>query len=382
LTFILFIIIASATALCYGGLIIFFTYGWFKNKARAKITGSLHTRVSVIIPFRNESKNIEPLLKSLSAQNYPAELMEVILVDDHSSDHSRKIAEAFIREDFKKNFRLFSLTEADGFSKKAALKKGIDVMKGTLVITTDADCTFGPDYVSALVGFYEQGNCRMISAPVVFTDDNGFFSGMASLEFLSLVATGAGAMSVQKPFLANGANLCFERSLYEEVKGYASHQNIASGDDIFFLLQAKKQVSSKSEICFLKNTGSIVLTRKPANLKDFLNQRIRWASKSSAYNDAFALFTALSVFCFNVAIVVGLVCGLLDYRCAVAGAALLMLKAFIDFPIMCSATSFIKRKRLLWVYVPLQLLYPLYITITGILSLFMKFEWKGRKASR
>ncbi|HPB25095.1 MAG TPA: glycosyltransferase [Bacteroidales bacterium] len=382
MTLVLFYIIAFVIALCYCGLILFFTYGWYKNKTSVTFSGSPVTRVSVIVAFRNEERNMEQLLKSLSGQHFPAGLWEVILVDDHSSDGSRQIAEAFIREKLKDNFRVISLAEKDGFSKKAALKKGIACSQGVLIITTDADCTFGPDYVRTLVGFYEQCRCRVISAPVVFADDNGLFSAMASLEFLSLVASGAGAMTVGQPFMANGANLCFERSLYDEVQGYAAHQHLVSGDDVFLVLQAKKTVLNRSEICFLKDTKCLVQTMGTSTLKGFFNQRIRWASKSLAYSDFFASFTAYIVFCFSAVIVAGMSGGLWDYRCAVAGALLLLLKVFVDFPLLYSATSFVKRKRLLLVYLPLQIIYPLYITITGILSLFVKFEWKGRKASR
>ncbi|HNX06087.1 MAG TPA: glycosyltransferase [Bacteroidales bacterium] len=374
--------LALVIALCYCGLILFFTYGWCKNKTRLTISGSPATRVSVIIPFRNEEKNLPRLLKSLSGQHYPAGLWEVILVDDHSSDRGSEVVGAFIRENLKENFRLIFLEEADGFSKKAALKKGIALSQGTLIVTTDADCTFGNDYVAALVSFYELYHCRVISAPVVFSDDHGFFSAMASLEFLSLMASGAGAMSAHQPFMANGANLCFERSLYDEIQGYDSHKHLVSGDDVFLVLQAKKTVLNRSEICFLKDEKSLVHTIGPATLKDFFNQRIRWASKSNAYSDCFARFTAYTVFCFSAAILTGLVCGLWDSRFALAGTALVLFKVLVDFPLLFAAASFVKRKRLLWVYIPLQIIYPFYITITGILSLFVKFEWKGRKAMR
>lgn len=373
---ILFSVIISA---CYFGLIIFFTYGWFINKSPVKSQEKPHTRISVIIPFRNEAGNMDILLKSLSEQDFPAELWEVLLVNDHSTDDSHAITKEFIIKNGIKNFRVLALSEADGFSKKAALKKGIENSGGKLIVTTDADCIFKKNWLSALVLFYEQKKCRLISAPVVSDDRKGFFSKLYSFEFLSLVASGAGAMSANQAFLANGANLCFERSLYDELNGYEAHSHYASGDDVFFLLEAKKHLKNKNEICFLKDPESIVTTKGPGSLKEFMNQRIRWASKSTGYKDLFAKFTAASVLLFNLVILVLLICGFIDYWFAVISAIMFAGKLAVDLPLMASATRFIGKPKLILYYFPLQVIYPLYIISVAGLSLFMKFEWKDRK---
>jgi cellulose synthase/poly-beta-1,6-N-acetylglucosamine synthase-like glycosyltransferase len=380
MTFIL--IISSIIGACYFGLISLFTYGWFKNKSRTGSLGTPHTKVSIIVPFRNEKENMLTLLQSLSEQNFPSELLEVLLVDDHSSDHSGEIAESFISKNGIKNFKILTLSDADDFSKKAALKKGIENSCGTLIITTDADCIFKKNWLRATVNYFEQKKCRLISAAVVTDNSKGFFAKLQSFEFLSLVASGAGAMSAQKPIMANGANLCFERSLYNELNGYNTHDSYASGDDVFFLFEAKKHCKDKNELCFLKDPESIVITQGPRNLKEFMHQRIRWASKSTAYKDTLAVFTALIIFLFNLSIPVLLLCGIFNLWFTVMAAMLFTVKLFADFPILFSAARFVRRSELIWYYFPMQLIYPFYIIITAVLSFFMKFEWKGRKRKR
>jgi len=376
---IVILIISSIIGACYIGLISLFTYGWFKNKST---TGSLetpHTKVSVIVPFRNEKENMLPLLQSLSEQNFPSELLEVLLVDDNSNDHSGEIAKEYISKNELKNFLLLTLSDADGFSKKAALKKGIENSCGTLIITTDADCTFKKNWLRAIVNYYEQKKCRLISAPVVTDNRKGFFAKLQSFEFLSLVASGAGAMSANKPIMANGANLCFERSLYNELNGYNTHDCYASGDDVFFLFEAKEHCKDNKELCFLKDHESIVITQGPRNLKEFLHQRIRWASKSTAYKDTLAVFTALIIFLFNLSIPVLLLCGIFNFWFALIAAMLFTVKLFLDFPLLFSAARFVGRSELIWYYFPMQMIYPFYIMIAAVLSFLMKFEWKGRK---
>jgi len=376
------LIISSIICACYFGLISLFTYGWFKNKSIVRSLGTPHTVVSVVVPFRNEKENMLSLLQSLSEQNFPSELLDVLLVDDHSNDHSGEIAEAFISKNELKNFRLLTLSDADGFSKKAALKKGIENSCGTLIITTDADCIFKKNWLGSIVNYYEQKKCRLISAAVVTDNSKGFFAKLQSFEFLSLVASGAGAMSAQKPIMANGANLCFERSLYNELNGYNTHNSYASGDDVFFLFEAKEHCKDKNELCFLKDPESIVITKGPRNLKEFMHQRIRWASKSTAYKNSLAIFTALIIFLFNLSIPVLLLCGILNCWFVVMAAMLFAVKLIIDFPLLFSAARFVGRSKLIWYYLPMQLIYPFYIIITAVLSFFMKFEWKGRKRKR
>ena len=373
------LIISSIIGACYAGLISLFTYGWFKNKPVACSSETPHTKVSVIVPFRNEKENMLALLQSLSEQNFPSDLLEVLLVDDHSGDDSSEISKSFICKNEIKNIKLLSLSDADGFSKKAALKKGIEHSCGRLIISTDADCIFKKNWILTIVNYYEHKKCRLISAPVLSDSNKGFFSKLQAFEFISLVASGAGAMSTGKPIMANGANLCFERTLYNELNGYNTHESYASGDDVFFLFEAKSHCKDKNGLCFLKDPESIVTAKGPGSLKAFMHQRIRWASKSTAYKDTLAVFTALIIFLFNLSIPVLLLCSIFNCWFTVMAAILFAVKLIIDFPLLFSAARFVGRPELIWYYFPMQLIYPIYVTTTAVLSFFMKFEWKGRK---
>ncbi len=376
---IIVLIVSITISCCYAGLILFFTFGWFRIRTQSTGNVAPETNVSVIIAFRNEEENVKQLLICLAEQNYPANLLDVILVDDHSEDKGPDIVREFISEKGCHNFHLLSLDDADGFSKKAALKKGIQNSAGKLIITTDADCTFGKNWVNSLVEYYEQEKCRLISGPVVFENKKGVFHKLQSLEFMSLIASGAGAIGMDKPILANGANLCFERSLYSELSTISQYEHIASGDDIFLLLETKKHINKPGTICFLKSEDAVATTKSARNLKEFVNQRVRWASKSSSYSDLFAIFTTLIVGLFSVSILIFLGFSAIKKWFTVLSIAMLLLKLTIDFPLMYSISAFFRRKKLLWYYIPMQFFYPFYVITVAVLSVFMKFEWKGRK---
>lgn len=376
------IIISIIISAFYYGLIIFFTVGWFRNKPSENSPRPMETMVSAIIPFRNEEGNMLPLLKSLSEQSFPKELFEVILVDDHSDDQSQTIAKKFISDNSLNNFRVLSLSDEDGFSKKAALKKGIENSSGSLIVSTDADCIFGRNWLHSVVSFYEKQHCRLISGSVIINSGKSFFSKLQSLEFLSLIASGAGAIGAGHPIMANGANLCFERSLYKEFNGYKNHSHYASGDDVFLLHEAKKNNANKKSIFFLKDREAIVVTKGMQSFKDFMNQRIRWTSKSTGYKDTFTLFTAGIVFLFNLQLPLLLLCGCLSCKLVILSVAFFAGKCMADFPLLMAATCFAGKPGLMHYYLPMQLIYPFYTIAVALSSLFLKFEWKGRKVRR
>ena len=367
--------ISIISCLLYAFLIGIFTVGWFKLRTFPDKPLTENKRISVIIPFRNEEKHLPDLLDCIIRQTYPPQFLEFIFVDDHSTDKGPELITDLIEKEQLGHFTLLRLTSEDGFSKKAALKKGIEHSHGELIITTDADCIMGQSWLSQIVSFYNKEKCSVISAPVYIMPEKAFFSKLQSLEFMSLIGSGAGAISIRQPFLANGANLAFERKLYDELQGYSSNLNYVSGDDVFMLIKAKQ----KHEIRFLKNIESIVSTSAAIDLKTFLYQRIRWASKSKGYRDAVALITSLSVFMLNFILIVSLVLGLIDLHFLLLSGLIFILKALIDFPLMLSVSNFFKAAKLMWYYVPMQIFYPLYIVTTAFLSLFIPFEWKGRK---
>jgi cellulose synthase/poly-beta-1,6-N-acetylglucosamine synthase-like glycosyltransferase len=272
------------------------------------------------------------------------------------------------------DFKVLSLDPGEGIFKKAALSKGIANSSGQIIITTDADCSMGEFWVSSIVEKYLSENCAMISGPVCIKPGGSFFSRLQSLEFLSLIGCGAGAIELGLPFLANGANLAFSRSLYDELHGYSGNLGYASGDDVFMLLKAKQ----KHKIVFLKDKATIVYTHEAPSLKAFFHQRIRWASKSSGYKDVPALITAMSVFFLNTMLMMSFGLGFLDSRLFFVSGGLFMMKLLVDLPLFSTVSSFFSLRRLMWFYVPMQLLYTIYIIGTAILSWLIPFEWKNR----
>ena len=153
------------------------------------------------------------------------------------------------------------------------------------------------NWIDTFVSYYTNYKCKIISGPILFKHNN-IFQKLQTLEFMSLVGSGAGAISINRPIMNNGANLLFEKSLFLESNQY---KDFASGDDVFLMLHAKR--NDKNSIHFLKSKDAIVSTQPTKNIKGFINQRARWTSKSKIYKDFDLIFTALTVSVTNLMLV-------------------------------------------------------------------------------
>lgn len=353
----------------YACIILRFSFGWFHIKPFHVNNNPKSISVSIIVACRNEEDNIAQLLNCLVQQNYSKEHLEIIVVDDHSEDSSVNVIERFTASyEYIKHFKL----PEDKQGKKEALDLAIKQAAYDHILTTDADCTIPANWVSSFVAFYTNYKSKLIAGPVVIKHHN-LFHRLQTLEFMSLVGSGAGAFGIKRPIMNNGANLFFEKSLYN-----ASNQqkHLASGDDIFLLLHAKRKY--KNSIHFLKSTDAVVYTNPANNLNQFINQRVRWTSKSKSYKDFDLIITALVVLLTNLILGVSIVYNLFASNAFFYAILFLALKSIIDMTIILPVARFFHQQKLLWFFIPLQVIYPFYIILTAIFGLLGNFRWKNR----
>lgn len=375
------IIITIFLLLFYSGLIIYYRQSWIQIPVNKRITVPEHpftTSISIIIPARNEEQNIKDCLESIIAQEYPNHLFEVIVVDDFSTDRTAEIIKTYV----KKNVFLIPLKEyaEEGklnSYKKKAIEIGISKSKGDLIITTDADCMVPKFWLQTMVSFYEKYRPAFIAAPVAYYGENNFLKIFQSLDFMTLQGiTGA---AVYKNFhrMCNGANLAYEKKAFIEVGGFSGIDNIASGDDMLLMHKIYERYPEK--ILFLKSVDAIVRTRPAGNLKEFLNQRVRWASKADKYTDKKITAVLSLVYLFNAWIcLLGILSvfypGLLFWFIGV-----LIAKTITELYFLHSVARFFKKVKLLWWFPLAQPFHILYVVVAGWLGKFGSYKWKNRK---
>jgi poly-beta-1,6-N-acetyl-D-glucosamine synthase len=364
----LYILIAFIS-IHYFIIILSFTIGWDKIKIYRKGSPcSSGIFISVVVPYKNEEKNITHLINSISNQTLNDNLFEIILVNDNSSDNSMRLA---LQNTFgKKNFRCINLTGISG--KKNAITHGIENSKGNLIVTTDADCTHHKKWLETVYSFYADYNPKIIIGPVIM-EGYSAFEKIQSLDFFALIASGSGACGINRPIICNGANLAFEKEVFTNLQD-PLNQKFESGDDVFLLHQIKQAFPKK--VSFLKSENAVVYTKAEKNLTSFFRQRIRWASKSKGYKDYDTIVTGVVVLIMNFSLLANLILLSVDFRFLHLFTAQILTKSTIDFLLLYKISHFYKQQNLLYYFIPTQLINIFNVPLMTLLGFAVKPNWK------
>jgi cellulose synthase/poly-beta-1,6-N-acetylglucosamine synthase-like glycosyltransferase len=364
----------------YSGLIIYYRQSWLgiQELNQPLTNGNPSTKISIIIPARNEEENISTCLTSILAQNYPANLFEVIIVDDHSTDKTANIILSFN----KQNVKLISLKDfTDNNPLNSYKKKAIEIAilqsTGDLIVTTDADCIVQKTWLQSIANFYDQYKPAFIAGPVTYYNENNFLKIFQSLDFMTMQGITGAAVYKKFHSMCNGANLAYEKKAFYEVGGFKGIDTIASGDDM--LLMHKIYTLHPERVLYLKSKESIVQTLPMNTFSSFLNQRIRWASKADKYDDKKIFFVLLLVYLFNCWFIVLFFLGIwnLNFRILLIGS--LVVKTIIELLFLFPVSKFFSRQKLLWWFPIAQPFHILYIIVAGWLGKFGTYKWKERK---
>lgn len=113
--------------------------------------------VSIVIPMRNEEKYIGPCLDSILAGDYPHDRIEIILVDDRSTDRSREIVAGY--RESRPSIRLL---ESVRRSVPAALNIGFNEAKGEIIVRMDAHAVYASDYVRLCVSYLKENRAECV----------------------------------------------------------------------------------------------------------------------------------------------------------------------------------------------------------------------------
>lgn len=375
-------------------LIGYYQQGFRQLKSYEATSHLSKTKITIIIPARNEALHITNCLNAIALQTYPSHLIQIIVVDDFSTDST-----ATLVSDFKKmQIELLSLksfiTENDTNSYK---KKGIEIAvkhaTGELIICTDADCIAKEEWVSSIVSFYEKTNAQFIAAPVKLAYSNGSSilekKGSLSvredwgvrifqtIDFATLQGITAASVFKQFHTMCNGANLAYTKKAYEAVNGFEGIDALPTGDDMLLMYKIFKKFPN--QVHYLKSKNAIVTTATVNTWKAFFNQRIRWASKATYYDDKKILYTLLLVYAINVWSLLLVLSLFFNSQNIVWVILFLKTKSIVEFWFLQPVLSFFEQlylRKWFIVCIPFHILYTI---IAGWLGKFGKYEWKGRR---
>jgi len=381
----------------YGGLIVAYGRVWKAIPSFMPQQKPGMTRITVLVPARNEEAFIAECLGSLARQSYPRDLFEVIVLDDHSTDNTAAVVRDFalLPETSGLALRCLAMAGVQQPSggqayKKFAIETGVGAATGELIVTTDADCSFHRDWLSTLAACYEERSARFIAAPVRIgwpgrsngdhRNSKSLLGIFQTLDFITLQGITGAAVHSRFHTMCNGANLAFAREAFYEADGYRGVDHIPSGDDMFLMHKIYKLYPER--VFFLKSGQAIVNTRPETNWKGFFHQRVRWASKADSYQDKRIFWILLLVYVVNVLFIALLAGTFFNYWWLWLFLLLLVMKTIVEYSFVRDVAGFFGQQGLMVYFPVLQPLHIFYTVIVGWLGKFGSYNWKGRTINK
>lgn len=325
--------------------------------------------VSIVIAARDEEASIAECLHSMSALDYPADRLRIIVVDDHSMDRTAEIV-----RDFSERFPAISLVEAgepDGHlkGKVNALVRGIEETRSDIIMMTDADCTVGPEWVRRTIRYFSEPEVDLV-AGFIRVDRRTWFESIQALDWFFLLSAASAGARLGFPVTAVGNNLAIRRSAYNAVGGYRGLPFNVTED--LALFQAVTGQPGRKAVIPLE-IGTSVTTTPCATWSSLFHQRKRWfvGGKRMALSRTLALT------------IVGLFHCLILSGWAFLGVpvwgGIVMAKFLSDYAMVSPALKVLNGRRLVRYWVPFQLYLCIYVVLFPLLALLSpNVTWKRR----
>jgi cellulose synthase/poly-beta-1,6-N-acetylglucosamine synthase-like glycosyltransferase len=325
--------------------------------------------VSIIIAARNEEANIARCLESMAALDYPRDLLQVIVVDDHSSDTTPQIIRGFTAA--HPNVELIEAVPGRDTlrGKTNAVAQGMDAARGEIVLFTDADCAVPKGWVKETVKYYTSEEIGIVGG---FTslDSGNWFESMQAIDWFVLFSVAAATIRLGYPVTAVGNNLSVRRKAYEEVGGYRNIPFSVTEDyALFHAITSRTHYRARIPI----DPATVVRSGACENLRDLYHQKKRWFTGGRDMDIKSMLIFGVA-YLLNLSLIVASVTGW-----APVVTAAWACKLIPDFFLTLPAISKFRRWKLLLAFPAYELYYVLYVLIYPPLVLFAPdVVWKER----
>ncbi len=331
-------------------------------------------RISVLIPARDEEKNIGPCIDAIRQQDHVTDQIEIIVIDDHSSDHTASIASG-------KHATVIGLKDEDlddtvAF-KKMAITTGIKYANGEMIITTDADCIVPRNWINIMAGVLKNTRAVMVAGPVRMVPGNSLLSKFQSLDFAILQGITAASVHSGYHDMSSGANLGYLKDAFYEVNGFEGIDDIATGDDMLLMQKFSRRFPGRISYAFSRK--AIVDTVPEETLGAFFRQRIRWASKARRYQDKKIFRILLLVYLLNLCLLFFLLMAFTSPLHFSFCLAAFMLKTIAEWSFTNNILKFFSLSHLMPLFPIIQPLHVIYTVVSGTFGQLGTVEWKGRK---
>lgn len=310
---------------------------------------------SVIVVSHNEEIMIIPLIESLLKLDYPQDKIEIILVDDNSTDKTWDIIHKYSQE-FSFIKAIKTRKEFSAFrGKKAGLQSALDIARNDIIALTDADALVPPHWLRSLNNYFT-GETGLVIGYIRGERIRGiirykriFSSGL----FASLCALG-------KAFSCSGGNLAIRKQALTDVGGYTSIKDFPSGDDKQILNLIKRtdyKIVYNSEVKVIERQRQLTSEQR-------YQQAIRHYGKVSVSSKLYQIgFLLTAIFYLSLPLIAFI-------------QPLIILFFWLGNISFYTFSAFLHKERIYFIDFLLTIFYPYYMLYFSLIGTFKEAKWK------
>ena len=332
--------------------------------------------VSILIPFRNEVRNLPQLFVSLLQLKYRP--FEVVFVDDHSEDAGKALLHRLI-EGNRDSDIAFVVLENQGKGKKEAIETAVHHARGGLLITTDADCNLPVNWIELYLQAFDAPKTQLAAGLVISQGADTFLSKFQQIEWASIWLMTQMGFGLGRPLMCSAANMAYRKAAFLNVGAYEGNKQHPSGDDEFLLKKISQRYGGNSTVYLLDN---LVWTQAEPSWGKLYSQRARWASKwrlhASFYHKVLSFLPVLLQLLFLSSLI------LLSqgWGGVMIFSWLWGLKLLLERRVLGKTLKHLNLELYSKDFFLTSLWHPFYVVMVGWKAIFGKIRWKGRNSSQ
>jgi len=222
--------------------------------------------LSVIIPAYQEEDCIRETMESVLKADYPKEKLQIIVINDGSTDRTEEIAKQVASENLTYDITVISQKNA---GKAAALNKGMKLAKGPFVATMDSDSSVYPDAPKKLISYFVSDDiaavvpAMKVREPKTFLQKLQWYEYNVNMFYKELMGRVDALHVIPGPFPV------YRTDILRKVGGFATERNLTEDLEMTLRLQHR-------QYRIIQAMDALVETLAPATFKAFYAQRNRW----------------------------------------------------------------------------------------------------------
>lgn len=218
--------------------------------------------VSIVVPVYNGERTVQRCVESLIAQNYPADLLEIIFVDNKSKDKTCLILQPYVNSG-----RIVLISETSVLNAYGARNTGVRAAKGEIIAFTDADCEATPNWLREITNSFQDPDIGCVAGEILPAQPISVIEKYGDESFLSQ-RKGVG----QQFPPVKGGNCAFRKKIFYEV-GFFRDDHPSGGDT-----ELAWRMAQKSHYKIKVNLNSVVFHHNVSSMRDFIKQSMRYGT--------------------------------------------------------------------------------------------------------